>query len=268
MSKFSPEENKEFWNDYSKKSKNNPFGAHSDKHVVDLENNFILNILEQNNFKSLLDVGCGNGQRTLLFSKHIDGHVKGIDYSEEMILEAKKLLKQQDDLFQKKISFDVEDVNNIEDSSLDVILSCRCLINQPSSQSQINTLKSLYTKLKTGGSLIIAEQSLNGIERLNDFRKKFDLPPITIRWYNVPIDEKVVFPEIDDLFKINSISRLGVFYYVSRVLNPALVFPDDPNPNSKINELGKKTELVIQDDSLEHSFEQYGAQLLVHFIKK
>jgi len=203
-----------------------------------------------------------------LFSKYISGKVKGIDYSSEMILEAKKMLEQQNDLIKNKLSFQVEDVNEIQDSSLDVILSCRCLINQPSAQSQIKIMKLLYNKLKSGGSLIIAEQSLNGIGQLNKIREKFELPPITIRWYNVPIDEKIVFPEITNLFEIKSISRLGTYYYISRVLHPALVFPDEPKPSSKINDLGKKSELILQEELMDNSFEQYGAQLLIHFIKK
>jgi len=268
MSKFQPEQNKEFWNQFAKKSRDNPFGAHSDKDIVDLENIFILSVLKNNHFKSLLDIGCGNGQRTLLFSKNIDGKTKGIDYSDEMIKESKKLLEQQDISIQNKLSFELQDVNDIRDSSLDVIISCRCLINQPSSESQIKTLKILHHKLKLGGSLIIAEQSFNGIQRLNKIREKFNLSPITIRWHNVPIDEEIVFNEIIDLFKIKSINRLGVFYYLSRVIHPSLVFPEEPKPNSKINELGKKSELIFQDDFSENPFEQFGAQLLVNFIKK
>lgn len=268
MSKFTPEQNKEFWNQYVKKFKDNPFGAHSDNDIVDLENHFILSILKNNQFKSLLDIGCGNGQRTLLFSKNIDGKTQGIDYSDGMIKESKKLLEQQDISIQNKLSFELKDVNKIDDSSLDAIISCRCLINQPSSESQIKILKMLFNKLKLGGSLIIAEQSLNGIQRLNKIREKFNLPIITIRWYNVPIDEEIVFNEINNLFKIKAINRLGIFYYLSRVIHPSLVFPDDPQPNSKINELGKKSELIFQDEFPKNPFEQFGAQLLVHFIKQ
>ena len=38
--KFTSNENKEFWNEYAKKYRDNPFGAHTDNHVVQLENNF------------------------------------------------------------------------------------------------------------------------------------------------------------------------------------------------------------------------------------
>ena len=68
--KFTSDENREFWNEYAKKSRDNPYGAHTDNHVVQLENNFIFNQLEQKKPQSLLDIGCGNGQRTIQFLKY------------------------------------------------------------------------------------------------------------------------------------------------------------------------------------------------------
>jgi len=269
MSKFTPKQNKEFWDEFSKKSTNNPFGAHTDKHVVELENNFIISKLKAEKFSSMLDVGCGNGQRTLSFSKFIKGNTKGIDYSDEMIKEAQILLSKQNKSTKKKIKFEVGDIHKIKDSSFELITSCRCLINQPSIKSQIQTFKIFHEKLKPKGSLIIAEQSKEGRERLNKIRKKFGLEPIRVRRFNLPIDEKSVFSKIEDLFKIKSIARLGTFYYISRVLHPALVFPDEPEPNSKINELGAKSEVIFQKKfDRENPFEKFGYQLLIHFVKK
>lgn len=269
MKKFTPEENKKFWDEYAKKSRDNPFGAHSDFHVVELENHFIINTLKMKKTSSLLDIGCGNGQRTLLFSKYVDGKIKGIDYSIEMINEAKKLILKQNESERNRISFELEDVNNLKNSQFDTIISCRCFINQPSEHDQIKLFESLYDKLTHNGSLIIAEQSMEGIEHLNKVREEFGLGPITIRWYNHPIKETVVFEKIKEFFEIKTINRLGTFYYISRVIHPALVFPDEPKPNSKINEIGLKSEMIFQNMFEQNNvFEKFGAQLLVHLIKK
>ncbi len=267
--KFTPEKNKEFWNDYAKKSKDNPFGAHSDKHVVELENNFIVSELKSRKLNSLLDIGCGNGQRTILFSQLIAGKSKGIDYSEIMINEAKALLEKQSSEIKNNLSFEVGDINDLENLKYDVIISCRCIVNQPSNEKQIQLFTNIYNKLKDGGSLIIAEESMEGIERLSNVRKEFGLDRIAERWFNVPINESIVLSNIENLFSIKKIRRLGTFYYISRVLHPALVFPDEPKPNSKINELGLKSELIVQKDiSLnQNAFEKFGAQLLIHFTK-
>jgi len=82
--KFSIKKNQDFWDKYSKKAKNRKFGAHSDSYIVDLENEFIVKQLKKIKASSLLDIGCGNSQRTLLFQKHISEKTVGIDYSKQM----------------------------------------------------------------------------------------------------------------------------------------------------------------------------------------
>lgn len=266
--KFTSDENREFWNEYAKKSRDNPYGAHTDNHVVQLENNFIFNQLEQKKPQSLLDIGCGNGQRTIQFLKYIENSVKGIDYSDEMISEAQKFLLQQDEQIKQKLDFEVKDVTKFESKQFDAITSCRCFINQPSEEEQIKLFETLHDKLRDGGSLIIAEESMEGIERLNKIRAKFGLEPIAIRWHNLPVKEKSIIDAISHLFEIKARQRLGAFYYISRVINPALSFPDEPKPNSKINEIGFKTELEFQNMFENNNFEDFGVQLLIHFQKK
>ena len=265
--KFTSEENKTFWNNYAKKSKDNPFGAHSDNDIVTLENNFIINELKSRTTKSLLDIGCGNGQRTLLFSKFVEEKVVGIDYSDQMINEAKSLLSDQTN--SGKLSFKVADVQDLDNEFLfDVIISCRCFVNQTSNDAQVKLFESLYKKLNKNGSLIIAEQSMQGIENLNLLRKNFGLNQIQIAWHNIPIDENYVLTKIKKRFKIINLKRLGIYYYMSRVFHPALVSPEEPKPNTKINELGLKSELMSHEYKYqENYFEQFGAHLLIHFKK-
>jgi len=270
LSKFTPEQNRKFWNEYASKSKNSYFGAHSDKHIVELENRFIISELKSRKTANLLDIGCGNGQRTLLFSKYVDNHTVGIDYSEKMIQEAKTLLSKNDKAT-NNLSFEVCDIHDFSKKmSFDVIISCRCFINQPSHKEQIKLFELLHEKLLPGGSLIIAEVSVEGIKNLNSLRRKFGLNPINIRWNNLQINENIVFSKIKDLYRIKKINRLGMFYYISRVLHPTLVYPDEPQPNTKLNELAMKTEILFQNESTKtkNSFEKIGAHLLVHFKKK
>lgn len=271
MSKFTPEQNRAFWDEFARKSQNNPFGAHSDRHVVELENRFIVSELESVKPATLLDIGCGNGQRTLMFSKYVNQKTLGIDYSQVMIDEANTLLSKQDQTIRDKLSFEIYDIQNFsKELRFDTIVSCRCFINQTSYDDQIKLFKLLYDKLNTNGSLIIAEQSLEGLERLSSLRNKYGLEPITIRWYNLPISENVVFSQIKDLFNIKKINRLGIFYYITRVLHPSLVYPNEPDPNAKINDIGTTSEIIFQSElnQIETPFEKFGAQLLIHFIKK
>lgn len=274
MTNFTSLENKEFWDQYAKKSKENPFGAHTDSHIVTLENNFIISQLKSKKFKSLLDVGCGNGRRTMLFSKYVKGKSLGIDYSDEMIDFAKKILSKQNKSIQTKTSFEVQDIQNFDlKSKFDVIISCRCFVNQTNSSNQIKLFEKLYKKLNPGGSLIIAEISKEGNKRLIELRKKHGLKPTKPRnskTLNLYLSEIVVFPKIQKLFKIKEIQRGGIFYYITRVLHPALVLPKEPQSDAKINDIGLNSEFILQKiiSQDKNNFEDFGEHLLVHFIKK
>ena len=70
--KFTKTENKEHWNKFAKNNPNSFFGASYDKNLVELENYFIINVLKKIKPKSLLDIGCGIGYRTKLFSKSLN----------------------------------------------------------------------------------------------------------------------------------------------------------------------------------------------------
>jgi len=269
MSKFTLSQNREFWDKDAMKKKDSPIGAHSDPHIVELENQFILTKLSSIKPKTLLDIGCGNGQRTILFSKFSSKKTMGIDYSSKMIQQAKTLLSNQRQSVKNKIIFETGDIQKFnEKSKFDTIISCRCFINQTSYSNQVKLFKNLHGKLNKNGSLIIAEGSKEGYEYLNYLRKKFGLTPIKISWYNLPIKESFVLEKIKKLFRIEKINRLGQYYYISRVLHPALVSPKVPNPNSKINDLAMKTELIMSSKlSPNDSFERTGSHLLIHFKK-
>jgi len=274
MAKFTANQNRKFWDEYAKKSKQNPFGAHTDSHVVKLENDFIISELKTKNFKSLLDIGCGNGQRTILFSKYVKGKLLGIDYSDEMIDFAKFILSKEKKSVKNKVSFEARDIQNFHNKTkFDVIVSCRCFVNQVSHSDQIKLFKKLHARLNPHGSLIIAEISQEGNKRLIDMRKKHGLNPTKPRnrkTLNLYVSETKVFPKIRNLFKIKKIQRGGVFYYITRIIHPVLVSPKEPKSDAKINDVGLKSEFIIQKviPHAKNNFEDYGEHLLVHFIKK
>ena len=274
MAKFTPKENKKFWDQYAKKSKQNPFGAHTDNHVVRMENDFIISVLKKKKFKSLLDVGCGNGQRTIRFSKYIQGKTLGVDYSDEMIDFANKVLSRQNNTVKSKVSFEVQDTQKLdENEKFDVIISCRCFVNQASHSDQIKLFKKLFKKLKPHGSLIIAEISKEGNKRLIDLRKKHGLKPSKPRNKKTPnlyLSESIVFPKISKLFNIKEIRRGGIFYYITRVIHPTLVLPEEPKSDAKINDVGLSSEFIFQKilSQEKNNLEDFGEHLLIHFVKK
>src|SRR5437867_1799766 len=274
MPRFTANQNKKFWDLYALKSKDSPIGAHSDRHIVEFANNFFSMVLKSIKPRSLLDVGCGNCQRTIFFSKYVKGKTLGIDYSDKMIDYAKIVLSRQKKSIGQKVSFEVQDIQNYSNNKkYDVIISCRTFVNQPTCEDQVRLFKKLHSRLNKNGSLLIAEISEEGNASLIDLRKKHGLSPTKPRnrnMRNLYISEKKVFSKISNLFETKEIRRGGVFYYITRIIHPVLVYPAEPKANAKINDIGLKSEFIMQDElrGIDNPFEKFGEHILAHFVKK
>lgn len=259
MRKFSVKDNIKHWNEFAVNYQNDKAGATYDASLSEIENFFIISELKKIKPSSLFDIGCGNGQRTSLFSRYVKGKTLGIDYSEEMIKQAKTIRKNN-------LFFEHADINTYPfDEKFDVIISCRCIINQPTSKSQVNLLKKLHKMLKPNGHLIIAEASVEGLDNLNKLRKEFGLKNIEEHWFNLHIKERAVFPKIKHLYKITAFKRLGLYYYIARVIQPASIFPKEPKRGSVLDELAKKTQLMFFNEDM--PLEKYGRHLLINLQK-
>lgn len=249
MNKFSREQNLQFWNavnvegdDYS-----------GDVNIVKLEDIFLRSELESIGQGDLLDIGCGKGQRTKVFSQIIDGNILGIDYSDSMIQKAK--LQESDNLHFLKADI----MNFSTEKKFDIITSCRCLVNTPTDQEQLKLIKNLYSMLKPNGHLILIERSIQGLEALNKVRKKHHLNPIPERFHNHYINEEFLMPKLESMFQVEKISRLGLFYYISRVILPLMVFPNEPTINHPLNQVAIKSQI-----SMINIIDKYGVQFMVH----
>ena len=167
----------------------------------------------------VLDVGCGNGYSTLAFAEHLplSSFIIGIDYSEEMIAQAKTREHA------RYIKFEVADITKpLPYGKFDCIISERCLINLASWQEQQEAILRLRSHLAKGGRLILVENTLAGLNALNSLRAIFGLSPIEMRWHNNYLPE-----EIDDFlldnFNVMHAENIGNLYYIiSRVVYAAI----------------------------------------------
>ena len=71
---------------------------------------------------------------------------------------------------------------------------------------------------------------------------------------------------ISNIFEINDLKRLGLFYYLARVVHPASIFPKEAKKISKINTIATKSQKIFFEN--DHIFEQFGRHLLIDFNKK
>ncbi len=232
-----------FWDEEALRFCEFPTGAHSDPYLVELENWFITKYLEKFRPRRLLDIGCGNGQRTKVFSRYSEDCI-GIDGSENMIKLAKNL--ENDNLH-----FYKEDILSpdwhIRYGVFDCVTSCRCLINLGTLQNQIRAIDALAKLLPKGGLFVFCEGSKNGTERLNSLREKFGLGPIRTISVNLDLEEDIVLNTIQSKFNIIQMTHFGTYYMLTRVYYPAVISPEKPNPNSMFNQIAAKMENGTED---------------------
>jgi len=222
-----------------------------------MEDQFIFNILKKIKKGNLLDVGCGKGDRTERFTKTIKGNATGIDYTDNMINQAKK--RETRNLH--FIKTDIFKYNPPE--KYDIIASCRCIINTPTDKGQLKFVSRLHDLLKPYGHLILVERSKQGLERFNKLRKSFKLPKIKERYHNHYLNENVLMPYIRDNFDVLDIQRLGGFFFALRFLKPLFCGRVDGVESQEHSRLCEAVQ-----NTLGNKLDEYGMQLLLHLRKK
>lgn len=193
----------------------------------------------------VLDVGCGNGIKGVELAKTLDISYTGMDYSEEMIAQAKHLAQETRADLTGRVDFMAGNILQPKTwpvKEFDVVMTDRCLINLGSLDNQVTAVQSLHGVLLHGGRYLMFENSMQALANLNNVRKIYGLPAIEVRWHNVYIDENRFFPAISQYFRLaETIGFASTYYLISRTLNAVLTPPDEPvNYNSTINTLAAK----------------------------
>ena len=194
----------------------------------------------------VLDVGCGNGYSTLCHAAQFDAEFIGVDFVPEMIDAAKEMVGRFD--IKGKIDFQVGDVTDIqfEDETFDIVISERCLMNLTSKEQQWLAMREVARVLKPGGIYLMLEGTLQGLSKLNEVRTMFDLEPIPesasgYNWFSNKFDEPEMLQVADDIYsELVEIQRFGMYYFISRVLHPILVAPEQPKYNAHINTIARQ----------------------------
>lgn len=236
------EEIKNFWEKQAEKFGDDILATMPDKLLKELEIENISKYLKDETI--VADIGCGNGYSTFYYAMNKNIKITGIDYCENMINTAQNSLKLKKEL-KNRVNFLIGDILNLKaiaDNSFDTIITDRCLINLTSIKEQINAVKELYRILKPNGTYLMCEDTIEGLNSLNALRKSVNLYQIQQHWHNLYINEKEIFDNIKNFFKIEEINNFSSFYYVaSRIINGKIADINniDPKYDSDINKIAR-----------------------------
>lgn len=202
-----------------------------DKTLLGLETQNILGWIPSGS--TVLDVGCGEGEGTLEYSKV--STVVGVDYSPVRLGFARDRCPG--------VTFKQSSVHDIT-GEYDVVISQRLLVNLSCWEEQQRALIKLGEVSK--GLVIISEGSIQGAENLNAFRLCMGLPPIPIPEHNVFIDESFLLNFTRSIgWKLKGCKTLGSYYLLTRGVQPALT--KNLTWDSEFNKRSSKVELPCSD---------------------
>ncbi len=199
----------------------------------------------------ILDVGCGLGValRHYAATRKVDAY--GIDYSGNMIDGAKRRLAEAAPDLQ--IDFREASVVDLpfDGDMFDVVTSHRCLMALLDWDLQKEALVEVHRVLKPGGVLVLMEGTFEGLARLNFFRSQFGLGEIDAggrdRLLTLKFHEPDLLAFVEPYYELQRIQRFGMYYFLTRIVQPLLVAPASPTYDHELNEVAKSIARVVPD---------------------
>lgn len=207
----------------------------------------------------VVDIGCGLGYAPIQYASRNAASVVGLDYSEKMIEGARELFAANAPTLKGTVEFVHGSALDLpfEDESVDVVTTSRCLMALLDWELQKLALKQIHRVLKKGGVYVMMEGTIEGLVRLNQCREKFALDPIAAdgkdRLFTLKFDEAELTSFIKPYFAVETVKRFGMYYFLTRVLQPLVVAPEQPRYDHRINEIAYQIAKEIPDyDGLGH----------------
>lgn len=207
----------------------------------------------------VLDVGCGLGYAVIQYASRYAAEVHGIDYAENMISGAKMLFDRDRPSIKGSAHFRHASVLELpyQDASLDVVTSSRCLMALLDWDLQKKALVEIHRVLKPGGVLVLMEGTFEGLDRLNSARQRFGLDAIAPdgrdRLFTLKFHEQELLDFTRPYFQLEATHRFGMYYFLTRIVQPLLVSPEKPSYDHRINTVAREIARHMPDlDGMGH----------------
>ncbi len=182
----------------------------------------------------LLDIGCGNAFGSVKFAERCDS-VLAVDYSDRMVSVASDVIQESGLGNIRAARGDVLTIGNLYRSQFSATSSVRCLINLPSQDQQYAAIAQLAQTLITGGRLFLVEGVESNFAAMNQMRQLMGLPAIQLDWHNRLFRKEDLEKELRRYFAIEEVVDFGEYYFLSRIVHPLSVAPQEPSFHGKLN---------------------------------
>jgi len=177
----------------------------------------------------ILEVGSGNGYLLSVLRANFDSaRLTGLEYTPEMCDVARSRNVERCPIVQgdvRKLPF--------EESSWDVVVTERCIINIMDRSHQEASLHEVARVMAPGGHFLCLEAFTDGLAQLNAAREELGLPPNAEPHHNVWFDKEWFLDVVGKDFEVVDVGAegdpslptpnfLSSHYFISRAFYPAV----------------------------------------------
>lgn len=227
----------EFWNQQASTHGGSHAASWGDRWAIDLEIETIGRFIESGD--AVLDVGCANGYSAFHQLQKRPASLIGIDFSENMVAEANKVLDQRRD--GADVKFETGDVRSLAfaNETFDVVYTTRVLINLPTWKEQMQGIDECLRVCKSGGTVVLSEAFWEPLVLLNALRALKSLPALVEHDFNRYLKHNALttFLETKSV-SFELIDFSSIYYLGSRFLRELVTAADDyPGYSNPINEI-------------------------------
>ncbi|HQS83362.1 MAG: hypothetical protein B7Y25_00235 [Alphaproteobacteria bacterium 16-39-46] len=200
----------------------------------------------------ILDVGSGPGTACFEYAQ-ISNKVVGMDYAQSMVDFSTEQLHLKHPNLLKRLHFDRGSALELpyDSNSFDMITSHRVLIALLSWESQKKALQEITRCLIPHGIYVMFEATFEGLEILNKFKKMFNLREVSDGgdgdYDRLLFSEKNLKEFMREEFELIRIHSFGMYYFISRILQPLFVAPNSAKYDHKLNDVAFQIARHIPD---------------------
>jgi SAM-dependent methyltransferase len=199
----------------------------------------------------ILDLGCGNGFTLISLAREIESsRMVGVDFADRLIQGARTLLERERGHLRSVPEFvcgdAVRHAANERSATWDCVITERFLLNLPDLESQKSVMRDIHRVLAPGGRFLMCEGSMEGFKELNRLRSAFGLEAIlgnsADNVSSLRFDDQTVERFLTEELGFRLVAREGfsVFFAIARALHPALISPQRPRFDARINDLARR----------------------------
>lgn len=186
----------------------------------------------------LLDVGGGNAFAGIRWADHCRS-VRVVDFSEKMVAYGRAAVAEAG---KTNVQAEPGSVLALEKyAGQHSAVSCvRVLINLPEQEDQLLGVDQLASCVQPGGRLFLIEGLEETFAAMNAMRETMNLPAIPLDWHNRLLPRDVLEERLSRQLRIEERVDFGEYYFLSRVLHPLLVAPDEPTFQGRCNQEARR----------------------------